>query len=402
MTAPTSEDLPERDVESAAAYAAGGLGGEEKLLFEERMAADPRLREEVEAFREVIAHLRSAGPQPLSKDMTSEVLERLRDRQRRVRLRLAVGACAASLIVLGVGAFITFGQRDGAVAPGRSLVSGAAESSLWWLSQNQEPDGSWDPRKWGGQESLRVSLTALGALAFLRWADECKKPQYVETVGRALAFLLKCQNEKGRIAGGVSGGNLCQHAVATLALAEAYLQGRRWVRGGLEQALTYLEKTQLPSGGWSAEGDSAPSLEVTVWQLAALSWGRRAGLPVKREVLARGGMYVAACISGGAGARLERFGVARSASALGSLCLLVLEKDLPKLSAVVQKTTYRIVRFPWQCVLFAAVALPEGPGQGGESGESRAGAERFPALAGPLSQRIISALVGESGRKKTA
>ncbi|HTY99951.1 MAG TPA: prenyltransferase/squalene oxidase repeat-containing protein, partial [Rhodocyclaceae bacterium] len=192
-----------------------------------------------------------------------------------------------------------FGYRDGGgrkKAVGRFGGSQATESSveaaLRWLARHQEKDGSWDARKYeataGGSDNtrIRVGCTGLALLAFLGAGYTEKSGPFADNVARAEHWLMKQQKPNGMIAEVQSGGGEIaagyNHAVAGLALAEAYGMGKNAEIGQVAQkAVDYSVKThQVAYGGWRYDAKQEGDTSVTGWFVMQLKSAKIAGLQV--------------------------------------------------------------------------------------------------------------------------
>ena len=121
----------------------------------------------------------------------------------------------------------------------------AVVRALYWLKANQQPDGSW--------KSQRIAMTGLAVLTYLAHGevpDTGKSPEFGDTVGRAIEFLLKSQRPDGRFSG--MDGNEYAHPIAAYALCEAYgMTLNPNVKRAAERALVPIIRGQHPTGGWT-------------------------------------------------------------------------------------------------------------------------------------------------------
>jgi hypothetical protein len=192
-----------------------------------------------------------------------------------------------------------FGYRDGggrkrAVARfgGSPATESAVEAALRWLKRHQEADGSWNARKYeatkGGSNNvrIRVGCTGLALLAFLGAGHTEKVGKFRDNVRRAEAWLMKQQKPSGIIAERTSGGGSASagynHAVAGLALAEAYGMARSpEIKLAAQKAVDYtIKKHQVPYGGWRYDARQAADTSVTGWFVMQLKSAKVAGLRV--------------------------------------------------------------------------------------------------------------------------
>jgi hypothetical protein len=145
-----------------------------------------------------------------------------------------------------------------------------------WLEATQETDGSWSPKRWGGDPAYRVGLTALAALVLLGAGDDGATA--AET--RAAEWLVGKQRDDGRL-GDPFRGALYNHAIGTLALVEATAERPADARlaGAADRALAFLIETQTARGAWGYAGDglTLESDSIAVWALQALVRARSHG-----------------------------------------------------------------------------------------------------------------------------
>jgi hypothetical protein len=131
-----------------------------------------------------------------------------------------------------------------------------------------------------------VGCTGLALLAFLGAGYTEKSGQFADTVRRAEQWLSKQQKASGMIAEQESGGGEIaagyNHAVAGLALAEAYGMGKDPEIGKVAQkAVDYSVKThQVKYGGWRYDPKQEADTSVTGWFVMQLKSSKIAGLTV--------------------------------------------------------------------------------------------------------------------------
>jgi hypothetical protein len=154
----------------------------------------------------------------------------------------------------------------------------AVDLALRWLADRQEPDGSWDPARFGGAAGDdRTGGTGLAALAFLGAGHTHTAGPYRETVAKALRRLAGDQQKDGSLC--APGAPLLHHALATLALIEAYCQtDDESLKPAVAAAVGFTQFAQNASGGWgSAPRGGASDASVTGWQVMAQEQGRAKG-----------------------------------------------------------------------------------------------------------------------------
>ncbi|HOX08453.1 MAG TPA: terpene cyclase/mutase family protein, partial [Planctomycetota bacterium] len=170
-------------------------------------------------------------------------------------------------------------------------TEGVVEAALNWLVRHQEADGSWDPVKHGAEHGsnvrYQVGCTGLALLAFLGHGDTERSGPFRDTVRRAEEWLMKQQKADGGICEKASGGSSVSagynHAIAGLALAEAYgMGGDARIGAAAQRAADYSVKVHQESAysGWRYDPKEAADLSVTGWFVMQLKSARVVGLRV--------------------------------------------------------------------------------------------------------------------------
>ena len=211
-----------------------------------------------------------------------------------------------------------YGKRPG--GPGKAHIESALRAALDWLRTHQSADGSWDGDGFaercgglGGAETFGailcdgpgspvhdVGLTSLALLAFLGQGNTLQRGRvegYRDVVVRAVTWLRRQQDpDSGLVGTAQSHDFLYDHALATLALCEAYELSDRTplLRGPAQRAVELCLRARTPFAGWRYElpsiGDSDASL--TGWMLLALCSARHAGLVVDEQALEDAGAWL--------------------------------------------------------------------------------------------------------------
>jgi len=177
--------------------------------------------------------------------------------------------------------------RAAAAAGGGKETEKAVEMALAWLAVRQEADGRWSSRHNGGGEDHDIGVTGLATLAFLGAGYTDTGGPYTKQVTASLGWLMKSQQEGGQFGSGTAFFHGYYHAIATLALAEAYGMTRKQEYGSAAQkAVDYaVDAHQAPGSGWRYKARQAPDTSVTGWFVMALRSASLAGLRVKEESL---------------------------------------------------------------------------------------------------------------------
>ncbi len=172
--------------------------------------------------------------------------------------------------------------------------------ALRWLARHQDPDGAWSVQAYvdrcagtrcspnPGWDEFKTGVTALALLAFVtRGTSHRSKETHDgivlgDVVRKGLTWLLSKQGDDGFIGERRDTKATYAHAVAALALAEAFgLTRSNLIKDQAQKAADYLVAAQNPGRGWRytwRSGDNDTS--VTLWAVLALQAAERAGLAV--------------------------------------------------------------------------------------------------------------------------
>ncbi len=209
----------------------------------------------------------------------------------------------------GGGAAGMFGNRNGggkrralAKGGGSRASESAVDAALRWFKRHQSPNGMWDVEKYpvncteapkcepGVQHKAsdaNVACTGYAVLCFLGAGYDHKTPnKYNTTVEKGLEYLRSIQTGEGEL-----GPRNYEHAVATMALAEAYaMTNDPDLKQPSQKGLNIIMERQAKDG----KGDSGGGLgwnykepqpnrndsSVTGWCVMALKSGLAGGLNV--------------------------------------------------------------------------------------------------------------------------
>jgi hypothetical protein len=175
---------------------------------------------------------------------------------------------------------------------------------LEWLAAHQSADGSWDCDGFSaqcgsigattcgdpGEATHDVGVTGLALLAFLGDGNTTRIGAYKENVSRGIAWLKSVQDPDTGLFGEKAGhGFLYDHAIATLAVCEAYyFSSSPLLRRCAQDAANYVALARNPYGAWRYDvppsGDDDTS--VTGWCVFALKSAQEAGLEVDPQAYA--------------------------------------------------------------------------------------------------------------------
>ena len=177
----------------------------------------------------------------------------------------------------------------------------AVEEGLAWIVRHQRANGSWslnfqEQCQDQGCPSQHVldSDTAATGLALLPLLGagyiHTVKCRHQDAVRRGLEALIQHQQPNGDLfTGGPGISYMYSHAIATMALCEAYGISRdSHLKEPARQALAFIIAAQNPTtGGWRYSPGQAGDTSVFGWQIFALRSGHLAGLSVPRTTPAR-------------------------------------------------------------------------------------------------------------------
>lgn len=201
-------------------------------------------------------------------------------------------------------------QRSGA-----SVASEAAvERALAWLARHQDADGRWDaaigrdandvPIR--GEDDFTVhcppgdvcfgpchyweadtATTGLALLAYLGAGYTHQDGKHAETVRKGLGFLLATQKADGDLRGPSRAVGMYCHAMASLALCEAYALTRdSALREPVQRAVDFLVRARSANNmSWrylpgAADGDTS----ILGWVILVLKSAKEVGIPISGNV----------------------------------------------------------------------------------------------------------------------
>jgi hypothetical protein len=206
-------------------------------------------------------------------------------------------------------------QRIGASAASELAV----ERALDWLTRHQDDDGRWDgglaryedgtPVK--GDDDFTVhcpagetcfgecayweadtALTGLALLTYLGAGYTHTDSRYADAVGNGLDFLIGQQKPDGDLRGRSQVVGMYCHAMATLALCEAYaLTGDDHLRDPVERAVAFLVRARAKDQmAWRyAPGAPVGDTSILGWVVMSLKSAKEVGIPIPGETSLRRG-----------------------------------------------------------------------------------------------------------------
>jgi len=177
----------------------------------------------------------------------------------------------------------------------------AVDDALRWLAAHQSPDGAWEAEGFGrwcdgkpvsvgpdgaGKATYDVGVSGLALLAFLGagYTQRSEGP-YGDVVRRGLRWMVNTQDAEGCFGARSSGHFVYNHAIAALAVVEAYgMTGSTMLKNPAQKGLDFIALARNPYFAWRygvKPGDNDTS--VTGWMMMAL---KSAKLVVESDVAA--------------------------------------------------------------------------------------------------------------------
>ena len=187
-------------------------------------------------------------------------------------------------------------KRDG----GSPQTEAAVQLGLKWLAAHQDRSGCWllhdfrQPECDCGHPGIQsdTAATGLALLPFLGNGQTHKKGRYRTVVQAGLKWLVSDQGPDGSFRS-VQGGRMYAHALASIALCEAWaLTHDKAIRESAQQAVNYILAAQHPGGGWRYTPRVSEDTSVIGWQMIALVSARAGGLLGKTDAFDRAKNYL--------------------------------------------------------------------------------------------------------------
>ena len=249
--------------------------------------------------------------------------------------------------------------------------------ALMWLRRHQDDDGHWDaanfmkhdasgePCDGPGNPVNDVGVTGLAVMAFCGSGTTLRIGPHRDVVRKAVRWLADQQREDGLIGMPSSQEFMYSHAIATLALCEAYglSAGPRPLRGNAQNAINYIAQARSPYGVWRYQPrDNDGDTSITGWMVQAMLSAKEFGLQVDENALRAARVWfdnVTDPASGRAGYTRRGEGSSRHAeltarfpaaqtealTAVALLCRCLLRED-PKESPVLDRAAATILQKP--------------------------------------------------------
>jgi len=156
-----------------------------------------------------------------------------------------------------------------------SKADNAVELHLKWLDSRRSADSG----AIGGIEDTSLALLAMLAAGYTD-RGSAQDNRYATCVRQALRFLMASQDDQGSFADRSQAGWLRTHAIAAVAMSEAFWTSRNpRYKKPAQDALSLLARYRVPTSGWDED------VVTTVWALLALRSAKYAGLDIDPDAL---------------------------------------------------------------------------------------------------------------------
>ena len=214
-------------------------------------------------------------------------------------------------IGLGPGAGGLEGRPGGPGDGGSPKSELAVRHALQWLADHQTVEGRWDadefmledkyddrPASTGkGNPVTDVGLTGLALLAFEAQRNGPGTGEYGAQVASGINWLKSVQSDEGLYGEEVGNPTLYNHAIATMAMGEAYRMTERSpvLKPSLRNATNVILAAQNPYAAWryKLEPNGGNDSSITGWMVFALKTAESGGLPVDKSAYDGAGMWFA-------------------------------------------------------------------------------------------------------------
>lgn len=197
----------------------------------------------------------------------------------------------------GVAASETNDQRG--EDTGGDATSAPVRAALAWLVAHQDEDGRWDadafmkhdrgpgaPCDGPGRPTNDVGVTGLATLALLGGGSTLRTGPHQGAVRNAVQWLQGQQGADGVLGTTAAHDFIYGHAIATLALSEAYgLSKYRSLREPVTKAVNYLASHRNPYAVWRYQPrDNDNDTSVTTWAWLACASAKDFGIAIDPSI----------------------------------------------------------------------------------------------------------------------
>lgn len=225
----------------------------------------------------LLLDLRDAAPTAPMADLSARVLARVNAERKASRTRMRLIASAAALALAAGIPFLL--PRSTRPEPTVAAVVDPARAALDWIVSAQEPDGRWNPMRWGGAAGQDAGITALATWALLRGGHA----EHAEALEKGLAWLAGPGLRRALSRDGHDS------ALTGIVLLEASRAGRPQMREPVAFLAAQFSSRFMANEGYLASPGRGPT-ESEVWSAMFVRHAQDAGLisaRVARPALAR-------------------------------------------------------------------------------------------------------------------
>lgn len=166
------------------------------------------------------------------------------------------------------------GHRNLRAEGGGDATEAAVDRGLDWLAAHQDESGGWFPGE-SGDDDFATAVTSFALFAFGGAGEDETHPRHGKAIREGFAWLGAMQAESGRFGPGNERLYRLDHAVATLATAEAVWRGDGRTRTKSAKRATAFLLENL---------DEIDDPGAAVWSFRALNAARAAGIEVPKKV----------------------------------------------------------------------------------------------------------------------
>ena len=173
----------------------------------------------------------------------------------------------------------------------------AVRRALDWFTRNQEKDGHWN--RPGGHD---VAATGMAMLAYMGWGAKHidDSGPYQKQLAKAMEWMLREEKNKNGDLRGPHPGDMYDHGIAAIAMAEAYaLTKDPDLKPVVERIVKFTVDAQNPkTGGWRYKPywdwpkREKADMSVTGWQIMALKSAAMGGIKVPQVAFQRADRYL--------------------------------------------------------------------------------------------------------------
>ena len=265
---------------------------------------------------------------------------------------------ALLLIVLTASTHAAIMREDlDATVPLQAEAVNAIKRAQKWLVKKQGRSGTWGNN----------GNTAMAVMALMVSGNSPGKGEFGAAISKGIDYLISTQDGNGFMAVGRR-GPMYQHALATLALAEAYgMTSNPSIRDALIKGVDLIVQCQDYGGGWRySPRPSKGDMSVTVMQVMALRAAAETGVYVPDETIEHAMRFINDCWNpekAGWTYMKRRGTINFNRTAAGIVCLQSLGRyDDPRLKRAVESVQQRAFnedkgRHFWYGHYYASVAL---------------------------------------------